>query len=92
MNASQRLLLDAAEYVRVHGFSVYFERDGCPRCFVGAMRSVSRSGEIPLRSLVRVTSGCDFSSSTLEREGWTAADAIAALEMAADLAADKVET
>ena len=86
MNASQRLLLDAAEYVRVHGFSTCCGRHGGPRCFVGTIVSVN-GNDAALFIFGQIVWG-SLSSLELEREGWTAADAIAALEMAADLAAD----
>jgi hypothetical protein len=81
--------LDAAEYVRVHGFSPgYGYSDGGPRCFLGALDSTTDHVTAdnagmrgPLREVVP-----NYSWSTLNREGWTTNDAIAAFEIAADLA------
>jgi hypothetical protein len=87
----RQVYLDAAEYVREHGFSVHIGYEGGPRCFLGTLDS---SGGIsgadiddtayhgPLRELVP-----NYSWATLADEGWTAEDAIAAFEIAADLAA-----
>lgn len=90
MNLRQ-VYLDARDYVLEYGFSPDLGEHGAPRCFVGALESVGNiSGGLygaPLGEVLPITNGLRVSAGILEREGWTAEDAAAAFEIAADLAA-----
>ena len=82
-------LYAAADYIRENGFS--FEMyDGCARCIAGAVVNIGtgRAHEIMCHTFLPTL--CmewdDISAEALERNHWTADDAIAALEIAADIA------
>jgi hypothetical protein len=82
----RQIYLDAAEYVRKHGLSDGQGRDGGPRCFAGAINSAMRGQPMPadVPELAAVISRSAFIHPV--RDGWTTRDAIAAFEIAADLA------
>jgi hypothetical protein len=85
MNLRQTYL-DAAEYVRVHGLSNDVNHDGQPRCFSGAIQSVTnhKRQDIAIAKLADVIGWNSYPYPV--RAGWTNRDAIAAFEIAADLA------
>jgi hypothetical protein len=84
----RKTYLDAADYVREHGFSAHFDTHGGPCCFIAAIACVvgglnerwDRASDGPLNDVAEY--GCD----SIKRHGWTKNDAIAAFEIAADLA------
>ncbi len=95
--AAERDLRRAAAYIREHGFSADAGSDGNCRCFVGALDSVRTEGlsawrdDNPARvALMPVIASDSYSAVDLSRAGWTEGctdDAVAALEIAADLVA-----
>lgn len=77
-----------ARYISKHGFQYALGVDGGPRCFIGTRCSVANgygneddfyNGELP--EIVG-----NFGCASLKQRGWTKRDAIAACEMAGDIA------
>lgn len=83
-------LYKMADYIRVNGFSPRLGLPGGPRCFVGAKGSVSVAASVthsiddmPLVTYFNINWADDR---CLALQGWGDADAIAACEMAGDIA------
>lgn len=83
-----------AEYMREFGFSPFFGVPGCAACFMGAHHCAlpddeeisALNGDEFLRDVIFDGDRNWYSTDRLIREGWTTDDAIAALEIAADIA------
>jgi len=86
---TSEVLYRARDYIRDHGFS-YSMFDGCATCIAGAVVTLGtgRATEIMNKHFLPALGLCwgDIGAQELERDGWTQGDAIAALEMAADIA------
>lgn len=91
MKISENLRARAA-YIAEHGWSHDRGTIDGPRCFCGADPVEPLTGRMNNDAdsfLCRTVLACDdfaFSTGKLEKEGWNTADAVAALEMAADIA------
>lgn len=89
---TSEVLYGAAEYIRANGFSPEIGEHGHPRCFLGSIVSIVGVGHHPYpisaeRALDEV--GVPYSARSLRAYGWQRDDAIAALEIAADISAAK---
>ena len=86
------ILYAAADYMREHGFSPEFGKDGCPRCFSGSMSlgcsplatGTSETWDSAFMVLNSIVG--DMGARALRRDGWNTDDAVAALTIAADIA------
>lgn len=75
-----------AGYIKRYGFDFHGGDHGGPRCFAGASDSIGGPHMLsttPLWQDMKI----DLWASVLRREQWTKRDAIAACEMAGDIAA-----